>query len=223
MAALGGNGSGADASGDAAVTVRQGGIADAAAVARLHASQIADGFLSSLGPRFLARLYRRICRQHNSFLLVAEESGRIVGFVAGAVGTRRLFAAFLVRDAIPALLASPWRIVSSAPRVLETLRHGQDGTGPEGDGELLAIAVDPGRRGSGIGRRLVDALLDEMDRRGVPTVEVVVGADNAVALSIYGASGFTEVRRFELHPGTSSIALHHRAPMSQPAPGPSPA
>ena len=45
-----------------AFSVRPGPRRDASAVASLHARLIAEGFLSSLGPRFLTRLYRRITR-----------------------------------------------------------------------------------------------------------------------------------------------------------------
>jgi len=209
MAAAGGNGTSADATSDTSVVVRPATTDDAARAAALHSEQIADGFLSRLGPRFLTRLYRRVCRTDNSFLLVAEHSGRIVGFVAGSVDTRRLFAGFLARDGAAAVLGSAWPLLSSWRQVIETLRRGRGESGHAADGELLAIAVDPALQGRGVGRRLVDALLAEMDRRGAGTVAVVVGADNTPALSLYGSSGFAPVQRFELHRGTASVELHH--------------
>ncbi|HLX86997.1 MAG TPA: GNAT family N-acetyltransferase [Acidimicrobiales bacterium] len=214
MAAAGGNGAGAG--GAPPVVVRLGRETDAAAVAHLHAEQIGEGFLSSLGPRFLEQLYRRIAHDEGSFLLVAERHGTLAGFVAGTTALRRLYAAFLRRDGLRVLAGSPWRLVTSWRRVVETLRHGRTDTGPPADGELLAIAVDPTQRGRGIGAELVHALLGEMARRGAVSVDVVVGADNAAAIALYTSTGFAPLRRFELHAGTESLTLRHTAMASSP-------
>ena len=55
--------------------MRPGGPDDAAAAAALHAGRITEGFLPLLGPSFLGRLYRRICLDPGSFLLVADDGG----------------------------------------------------------------------------------------------------------------------------------------------------
>ncbi len=193
--------------------VRPGRRDDAAAVARLHASAIGEGFLSALGPGFLTRLYRRIIGEPGSFLLVADRDGgsgrHVAGFVAGSQSVRRLYRSFLVRDGIPAAAGSALRLARSLPRVLETLRHGTGG-GDEGSGrgtELLSIAVDPTARGGGLGQALVDGFLDEVTRRGGRAAHVVVGADNQPAVRLYQRAGFVVVRRFELHAGTPSLLL----------------
>ena len=61
--------------------------------------------------------------------------------------------------------------------------------------EILAIAVDPAARGRGIGRALLDGLIE---RRGKQTKIVLeVRASNAAARALYAACGFvqTGVRR----------------------------
>ena len=134
------------------LTIRSGSEADAPTVAALHAGQITDGFLSFLGPGFLARLYRRIVRSPHSFLLVAESKGQVAGFIAGTADIGGLYRTFLWRDGPGAAIGVAGRLVRSWRRVIETLRHGSgDGAG-RGDGvELLAVAVDPGGQGRGIG------------------------------------------------------------------------
>lgn len=190
--------------------VRQGRVADAGAVAALHASQIGEGFLSSLGPVFLERLYRRMCRTEGAFALVAERDGDVVGFVAGATSTRRLFSTFLLRDGVAVCLRSPLRLLSGWRRALETLRHGrQDGPAGDAGAELLSIAVDPGARRQGVAALLVRGLLEEVARRGSAGVDVVVGAGNGPAIALYRSAGFTPVRRFELHAGTESLLMRH--------------
>ena len=46
---------------------------DAARVAQLHAAGINEGFLATLGPRFLRRLYERMVASRRAFLIVAYD------------------------------------------------------------------------------------------------------------------------------------------------------
>jgi len=199
--------------------VRVGGPADAASAATLHARLISDGFLSSLGPRFLGRLYGRIVRSDRSFLLIAESRGTAVGFIAGSVATGRLYRSFLLRDGVAAFLSAPLRLATALPRVLETLRHGRDGgaggsgNDSDGGGELLAVAVDPEWRGRYVGRQLVEEFLRELEDRGVRSAHVVVGADNEAAIAMYRRSGFTPARTFEMHRGTRSVVMETDVPV----------
>jgi len=193
-------------------SVRSGQPRDAAAAASLHARLISDGFLSSLGPRFLRRLYGRITRSDGSFLLVVEADQTAVGFIAGSVALGRLYRSFLLRDGVAACVSAPVRLVTALPRVLETLRHGhQDlGTGAE----LLAVAVDPRWRDRHLGSQLVEGFLRELAQRGVRRAHVVVGADNAAAIAMYRRSGFVAVRTFEMHRGTQSVLMETSVPSS---------
>jgi ribosomal protein S18 acetylase RimI-like enzyme len=214
------------------VRIRPATPADAGRIAQLHVDGIDQGFLSLLGPRFLRRLYRRICLHPGSFLVVATGDDRagpseVVGFVAGSVDVPGLYHSFLARDGLAAGLPALGHLVSRWRRVIETLRHGsREGDGTGRGAELLAIAVDRAWRGRGAGERLVGAFLDELSRRSVAEAHVVVGADNRAAIGLYRRAGFVEARRFELHPGTESLLLQWdrgggggpRPPVGSPAP-----
>ncbi|HMK63725.1 MAG TPA: hypothetical protein VK386_08915, partial [Acidimicrobiales bacterium] len=67
------------------VSLRPACQADASAIAALHANSITEGFLSSLGERFLRRLYRRMMASRQSVVLVAQGPEAVVGFVAGSL------------------------------------------------------------------------------------------------------------------------------------------
>ncbi len=188
------------------VSLRVGNVTDAPAAALLHGQLISEGFLSSLGSRFLRRLYRRIARASGSFLLVAETGGSTIGFIAGSVDVGRLYRSFLLRDGVAAGLSAPVRLFSALPRVLETVNHGRAREGPEG-GELLAVAVNPSWRGRQVGRQLVEGFLAELERRGLRAAHVVVGADNARAIAMYARAGFSATRTFEMHRGTQSVLM----------------
>jgi ribosomal protein S18 acetylase RimI-like enzyme len=182
-------------------------------VARLHSGQIRGGFLSLLGPSFLSHLYRRICLSPGSFLMVAEDNGGVVGFVAGSADVGALYRDFLVHDGLRVAWASAGRLLRHWRSALETLRHGTGSDGPRGSGvELLAIAVDPGRQGEGVGESLIRAFLDRATGDGRDAAHVVVAADNVGAVRFYGRAGFVVAGRFELHAGTVSLLMQWRRP-----------
>jgi ribosomal protein S18 acetylase RimI-like enzyme len=193
--------------------VRPAEPADAAAAARLHVERISEGFLALLGPRFLTLLYQRILSSDGSFLLVADAHDQVAGFVAGSGDVRGLYRAFLLHDGVRASITAAGRLVSGWRRALETLRHGSgDGAGRGRGTELLAIAVDSGHQGTGIGGRLVGAFLDEVVRRGGDSAYVVVASHNLGAVRLYERAGFTRSQEFELHAGASSLLLQWDGP-----------
>ena len=184
--------------------VRVATAADVPAVVGLHVSRIGEGFLVTLGPRFLRRLYRRIVRSPNSFVLVADDGAGVEGFVAVAESTSRLYREFLVRDAVPAALGAVPAVARAPRRVWETLRWGF-GTDDDQDlpaAEILSIAVAEGSGGRGIGSGLAAAALAELERRGVREARVVTAVGNEPAVRMYERVGFERVRRVEVHRGT---------------------
>jgi ribosomal protein S18 acetylase RimI-like enzyme len=189
--------------------VRAAAEVDLGAVAELHADRIGEGFLSSLGPAFLRRLYRRVLRSDGGFVLVAaptDDATPVLGFVAGVADVRTLYRQFLLRDGLVAgTLAAP-RLVRAVPRVLETLRY-PAASGNLPDAEILSVAVATTATGSGIGRALVDAATAEFARRGTTTAKVVTTSDNTSALAMYRACGFVSTTGVEIHAGRASEVL----------------
>jgi len=202
------------------VGIRPGTDEDARVSAALHVAQIGSGFLASLGPAFLRRLYRRVVRSPDSFLVVAEGPDGVVGFVAGSTDVPALYRRFVVRDGVGATAVALPRLLRAWPRALETLRQGrQDGRGPgagsnsrgRADAELLAVAVDAAWQGRGVGRRLVEAFVAEVSARGATSADVVVGAQNLRAVSLYRHYGFETEQDTEVHRGTRSLRMRWSA------------
>ena len=55
--------------------------------------------------------------------------------------------------------------------------------------ELVSLAVAPDQRGRGVGTALMDAVDAELDRRGIPDLEVAVMAGNGRAIAFYERRG----------------------------------
>jgi glycosyltransferase involved in cell wall biosynthesis/ribosomal protein S18 acetylase RimI-like enzyme len=188
------------------VVVRRATIADAERMADLHASRLAEGFLSVLGPRFLRRLYRRVVRSADAFAHVAVERDAVIGFAAAACDVGALYRRFLLRDGVGAGIASAPRALASWRRVLETLRY-PAATEDLPEAELLAVAVDPAATGRGVGTRLVQTTQRELNSRGVSRAKVVAGAGNDRALGLYERCGFVRHATISVHDGASSEVL----------------
>ena len=187
--------------------VRTGTPGDAPAVAALHTEHLPEGFLVTLGPRFLRRLYARAARSPRAFLVVAEDDAGVHGFLAVAEDTGRFYRDFLVRDGVAAGLAAAPNVARSPRRVWETLRYGMGGEDDLPRAEVLAIAVSGRARGRGVGRELLAAGLGELGRRGVDTARVVTAVDNDAALRMYEDAGFRRHRTTEVHAGVAQQVL----------------
>lgn len=61
------------------------------------------------------------------------------------------------------------------------------------EAHLLDIAVDPGRQGQGIGRYLLDNLVQVAAKRNCSMIFLEVRAGNTRAIDLYRQSGFNEI------------------------------
>jgi ribosomal protein S18 acetylase RimI-like enzyme len=61
------------------------------------------------------------------------------------------------------------------------------------EGELLRIAVDPARRGQGLGRELLEGVQRELRAGGFTELHLEVRVGNAAARALYAACGWREV------------------------------
>jgi len=210
------------------VVVRPARVGDAAAMARLHADGMPDAFLPTLGPRFLARLYRALATDPEAVALVAEGVDGVVGFAAGVPSVGGFYRRFARGHGPVAALAAAPRLVrpSVARRLLETVRYpaqeaNGDGNGRLPDAELLSIAVAPGFRAGGTGRALADGVLSGLAGRGVDDIKVVVGAANQGANRFYAKVGFSPAGHLTVHQGTPSNVWIRSCRSSSPSPSPS--
>jgi glycosyltransferase involved in cell wall biosynthesis/ribosomal protein S18 acetylase RimI-like enzyme len=181
---------------------------DAPALAQLHIHSLPDGFLSSLGERFLRVFYAALARDKGAITLVADGDEGVVGFAAGAASVGDFYRRFFVRRAIPAAIAAGhhlWR-----PRMLsrawETARYAGD-TGDYPEAELISIGIADSRRGRGLGRQLLEGVLEGLREKGVQEVRVMVGADNESANEFYLRMGFRALGKIAVHRGQLSNLL----------------
>lgn len=183
-------------------------------VAQLHAGNIDQGFLSSLGISFLSLLYEAIDANESSVLLIARQEGRVVGFVTGAEGMGSIYRQLLRRwpslfmALLPAMV-SPRKL----SKIAEILWMGKKEKPVLGlpHAELLSIAVEPGQRGQGCAQSLYRELVDHFRERGVFAFRIVVGEQLKTAHQFYKKMGAEPVGCIEVHQGQGSIMYVYRS------------
>jgi GNAT superfamily N-acetyltransferase len=156
--------------------------------------------LAPLGPAFFAALYRAFVRTGRFEAFADEVEGAVRGFVIGATAPAGALRAALVRAAIPLgllVLGRSARRPALVPRLFQTLTHLRSPA--VGGPELVVIAVDPAWQHRGVGTRLVAALTEAFERRGVSAYRVAAKAGLRHADAFYRRTGFRVVGDFTLY------------------------
>ncbi|MCX6227050.1 MAG: GNAT family N-acetyltransferase [Bacteroidia bacterium] len=175
-------------------------------VAKMHACGITEGFLTTLGTRFLAVLYRGISKANDSGVLVAIEQKKVLGFISYAMDIKTCYRQVLIAEwpAMAKALVGNAFNPSVYRKVIETLmypfkRRESSSDSLASGAELLSMAVDQNARGKGIGKLLVAALDEEMSLMNIDGYQVVTHAVDERSNAFYLACGFTRITEFLNH------------------------
>ncbi len=182
-------------------------------VGQLHAENLDRGFLATLGPKFLALLYRAIDETRHAVLFVERnEQGDVIGFVAGAAQLRPIYRRMF--RFWPRLLVALLPIISSPThmwRVCEIFLYGLRGQSLQNmpDFELLSIAIAPRARGTGVAENLYENLVSYCRANNVAKFKITVGKDLMAAHRFYTRMGAEVVGEVEVHRGEKSAVYVH--------------
>lgn len=183
-------------------------------VAKLHATGIDQGFLSSLGTEFLSLLYEAIDSSDDAVLLIECSHGRVIGFVSGAPSLRPIYKALLRKplrliSTLGPVMLNPvklWRILEL---VAHTLRSSDKKSEPASAElprfELISIAVSLDDRRSGVAFRLYQGLKEAAMDGGFDAFKIVVGEKLDSAHKFYVRMGAIPVATTLVHGKAKSI------------------
>lgn len=180
----------------------------AAQVARLHIAGISSGFISSLGERFVTVLYEAIAESPHGFGFVAEDEGKVAGFVAFTTDINQLYKSILFKKGLRFvfLLVGKMVTLNRIKRVFQTLFYPNRVKSFDlPKAELLSIVISQDARGQGLGKQLCRTGLEACRKRGIEKVKVLVAADNEAANKLYQACGFARASQIENHGVVSNI------------------
>lgn len=177
-------------------------------VAKLHIQGISTGFISSLGLKFVTSVYEAIAQGNSSFGYVAEEDGKVLGFIAFTTNLSKLYKSVILKKGyrFALLLAGKMFSMKRIKKVFETFFYPSRVKKMDLPcAELLSIVVAEEARGKGLATELVKKGLEACRLRGIEKVKVLVGADNEPANKLYLHCGFELFGRVMNHGVLSNI------------------
>ncbi|GAA4486249.1 GNAT family N-acetyltransferase [Microbacterium panaciterrae] len=127
--------------------------------------------------------------------VVESDDGRVIGYVVATDDTDA-FAAWFRDEWWPSRVHRYRRSGAAEPTAQDKFLGYGDRMVPREDAIVreypahLHIDLLPETQGQGLGRRLIDTLLAELGRRGVPALHLSMNADNAPAGAFYERLGF---------------------------------
>lgn len=170
-------------------------------IVAVHEASFSGFFLSSLGTKFLSIFYTAISSNPEGILLVyLNDLGRPVGFVAGTSNPRGFYSRLLRRKwilflvaAIPSVLRRP----SIIPRVARGVFHPSDNPIGKDVAGIYSIGVLPEWQGTGAGKKLVHAFLENAKIKGCNRVFLTTDRDNNESVNaFYKRCGFSVKRQY---------------------------
>jgi ribosomal protein S18 acetylase RimI-like enzyme len=179
-------------------TTRTATPADARALAELHMETLPGDVsdFTPLGGAVVRRFYRNAIVRGAATVCVAEEAGRLLGFVMITPDISQLFPRTLLAGlgdiALFVLTANP---IGLARAVIAKFSSGTATV--DAVPELVYLGVSAAARGKGVGGLLMAAAHEAFRAQGIPSYELNVHADNPAAVKLYLASGLVVRRRYE--------------------------
>lgn len=174
-------------------------------IVTIHLNTFTGFFLTFMGRGFLKQMYQSYCDYAESGLLVAEEDGKALGFLAFSSNFSGLYK-FMIKTR---LIQFGWYSIgaffkrpSAFMHIISAFLKPGEAKREEKYVELSSIGVDPNVKSKGIGSKLIDALKDNVDFNKFAYINLETDAvDNEGAIHFYEKNGFVRERMFETDEG----------------------
>lgn len=174
-------------------------------IVTIHLNTFTGFFLTFMGRGFLKQMYQSYCDYDESGLLVAEEDGKALGFLAFSSNFSGLYK-FMIKTRLIQFgwysIGAFFRRPSAFMHIISAFLKPGEVKREEKYVELSSIGVDPNVKSKGIGSKLIDALKDNVDFDKYAYINLETDAvDNEGAIHLYEKNGFVRERMFETDEG----------------------
>lgn len=174
-------------------------------IVTIHLNTFTGFFLTFMGRGFLKQMYQAYCDYDESALLVAEEDGKALGFLAFSSNFSGLYK-FMIKTRLIQFgwysIGAFFRRPSAFMHIISAFLKPGEAKREEKYVELSSIGVDPNVKSKGIGSKLIDALKDNVDFDKYAYINLETDAvDNEGAINFYEKNGFVRERMFETDEG----------------------
>lgn len=169
-------------------------------LAELHRNAFPSFFLTQLGIPFLCTLYMGYMEDDNSGILIAEDDGELIGFIAYSNDYSRFYKG-LIKHHLFRFAACSFGAAIRHPafikRLLGAFKKSESVAREEKYVELASICVDPKHGCKGIGSVLINFLKKNVDFNTYAYINLETDADGNDAVNrFYMRNGFRLERTF---------------------------
>ena len=169
-------------------------------IAELHKKAFPTFFLTQLGIPFLRTLYNGYMEDKDSGIIVAEDKGKLVGFIAYSNDYPRFYKGLMKHHLLKfafCSLGAAIRHPSFIKRLFGAFRKSENVIKTERYVELASICVDPEIESRGTGSQLIDYLKAIVDFDTYAYINLETDADgNDGVNKFYVKNGFKLEREF---------------------------
>ena len=184
--------------------------------AKIHSKEIPEGFLPTLGLDFLTSLYEVFSKSKYSFLLLAIEDSRVVGFIAVSLHTKLFFKQYLWTQSYKIFYKIPVSIFGKVfiKKIVEVLKYPFESNIKEhdfvSDSEIFNFCVDSSVQGLGVGQLLFSKAVNQLESSKVKVLKIVTGQMQIGAQRFYYRSGATLSHTIMVHKGEESMVFKYK-------------
>lgn len=174
-------------------------------IVTIHLNTFTGFFLTFMGRGFLNQMYTSYCDYEEAGLLVAEEDGKAIGFLAYSSNFSGLYK-FMIKTRLIQFgwysIGAFFRRPSAFMHIISAFLKPGEAKREEKYVELSSIGVDPNIKSKGIGSLLIDSLKHIVDFTKFAYINLETDAiDNEGAIHFYEKNGFVRERMFETDEG----------------------
>jgi ribosomal protein S18 acetylase RimI-like enzyme len=171
----------------------------AAAIGTLH-HRFVGGLQAAMGER-VCRIFYEVALDSpdDDFVYVYLEKDAVRGFASGARNAAATFRR--VQRRRPFALAAALSVAVARRPALAAhivVQQWADRSSGFCEAQLAAMAVDPRCRGRGLGRLLLEAVIERFGSAGIDYIEASVSLDNPASLHVLEVLGFETLRDFRI-------------------------
>lgn len=174
-------------------------------IVSIHLNTFTGFFLTFMGRGFLNQMYRSYCDHDESGLLVAEDNGKAIGFLAYSGNFSGLYKFMIKTRLVPFGWYSVdafFRRPSAFMHIIKAFLKPSEVKREEKYVELSSIGVDPTIKSKGVGSLLIDELKKIVDFNKFAYITLETDAvNNDGAIHFYEKNGFVRERMYETDEG----------------------
>ena len=169
-------------------------------LSRLHTRAFPEFFLTQLGVGFLDALYKGYLSDERSGIIVAEDNGKLVGFIAYSYDYPNFYKGLIKNHLFKFAFCSMGAAIrhpSFIKRLLGAFKKSDSVVKDEKYVELASICVDPDMGKKGIGSQLIDYLKGMVDLNKFAYINLETDAVNNDGVNrFYRMNGFKLARSY---------------------------